>query len=41
MTRPNHSNRLNEAVELLIAQGFDKMGKSLEIVFNTAMPILA
>ncbi len=37
MTRPNHSNRLNEAVELLIAQGFEEMGKSLEILFNTAM----
>ncbi len=37
MTRPNHSNRFNEAVELLMTHGFDEMGKSLEILFNTAM----
>ncbi len=37
MTRPNNSNRFNEAVELLIAHGFDEMGKSLEMLFNTAM----
>jgi len=37
MTRPNHSNRFNEAVELLVAHGFEEMGKSLEILFNTAM----
>ena len=37
MTRPNHSNRFNEAVELLMTHGFDEMGKSLEMLFNTAM----
>ncbi len=37
MTRPNHSNRFNEAVELLMTHGFDEMGKSLEMLFNTAI----
>jgi len=39
MTRPANSSRFNDAVELLIANGFDDMGKSLKILLNTAMLI--
>ena len=39
MTRPSNSNRLNDAVELLIAHGFAEMGKSLKILLDTAMLI--
>lgn len=39
MTRPSNDNRLNDAVELLIAHGFDEMGKSLRILLDTAMLI--
>jgi hypothetical protein len=36
--RPN-SSRLNDAMELLIAHGFDEMGKTLKILLDTAMLI--
>ncbi len=39
MTRPLNSNRFNDAVELLIAHGFEEMGKSLRILLDTAMLI--
>lgn len=39
MTLPSHSNRLNDALELLTTHGFDEMGKALEILFDTAMLI--
>jgi transposase-like protein len=39
MTLPANNNRLNDAVELLIAHGFDEMGKSLRILLDTAMLI--
>jgi putative transposase len=39
MTRPPNGNQLNDAVELLIAHGFDEMGKSLRILLDTAMLI--
>lgn len=39
MTLPLNSNRLNDAVELQIAHGFDEIGKSLRILLDTAMLI--
>jgi len=37
MTRPPNSNRFNEAMELLIANGFSEIGQALTILFDTAM----
>ena len=39
MTRPCDNNRLNEAMELLTAHGFDEMGRALTILLDTAMLI--
>lgn len=37
MTRLSNNSRLNDAMELLIAHGFEEMSKSIEILLNAAM----